>query len=287
MFSMILMISLEARGRAPLLLLRLRPAGGRPAWQRGRGLRRGHAAGSGSSRGGTLAYAGAATRQPRCCSRTGAGYEVQHDQQQQAVVQRCTITSNSGRSSSTCTCGGSSDSSSIRRHGRGAAKRCVWPVYNMLGLGHCRQDGDRKRQHSCHLRLRPGNPAVGLLRRLRRGPRGPPIGGRETKVGVCRRGGAGDAPMRGRLPTGARVVTCRRTSGAPRLRRGSPLDVLCEGIRPQALTLTNLSCDTHIISIPLPKQVLQTSHCNHVLYGNVIQTVFGMGTSMNVTAHSQ
>ena len=39
------------------------------------------------------------------------------------------------------------------------------------------------------------------------------------------------------------------------------------------------------IPIPLPRQVLQTSYCTHLLSKDSIQTVFGVGMGMNGTAH--
>ena len=39
------------------------------------------------------------------------------------------------------------------------------------------------------------------------------------------------------------------------------------------------------IPMPLPKQVLQTSHCTHSFQENVLQTLVGVGMGMNVTAH--
>ena len=44
------------------------------------------------------------------------------------------------------------------------------------------------------------------------------------------------------------------------------------------------SCDIHTHTVPLPKQVMQTSSCTMLLYTFVIQTVLGLGMGMNVTA---
>ena len=41
---------------------------------------------------------------------------------------------------------------------------------------------------------------------------------------------------------------------------------------------------TIVVTIPLPRQVLQTPYCSHWVFEYVIQTGFGMGMGMNGTA---
>ena len=41
------------------------------------------------------------------------------------------------------------------------------------------------------------------------------------------------------------------------------------------------------ILTPLPNRVLQASYCTHFFYGNVLQTIMGMGMGMNVTAQAR
>ena len=44
-----------------------------------------------------------------------------------------------------------------------------------------------------------------------------------------------------------------------------------------------VGCDIHTHALAL--KVIQTSSCTHLLSEDVLQTLLGMGTGMNVTAH--